>query len=70
MVKPTFKVDGMHYDTWLQAFIVAQRLYERYDRARTITVYMIDHHGEETPDWVFGAESQTEEDDDQLDMFS
>ena len=69
MVKPTFKVDGMHYDTELLALIVAERLWERYDGTRTITIYEIDHHGEETVYMTLDATSVTEEDNEQLDMF-
>ena len=69
MVKPTFKVDGMHFDTWEQAFLVADRLYERYDRMRSITIYSVDHHGAMTSDFVIAAEVKPEEDTEQLDMF-
>lgn len=69
MIKLTFKVDGMHFDTWEQAFIVANRLYERYDKMRSITIYSVDHHGAETPDFMLGAENETEEDTEQTDMF-
>jgi len=69
MVTPTFKVDGMHFDTWEQAFLVANRLYERYDKTRSITIYSVDHHGEAIPDFVIAAEVEPEEDTEQQDLF-
>jgi hypothetical protein len=69
MITPTFKVEGMHYDTEDQALVVAKRLWERYDGARTITIYTVDHHGEEAVCMTLDAISKTEEDEEQLDMF-
>lgn len=69
MVKPTFKVDGMHMDTLAQAETVANRLYERYDYTRSITIYTVDHHGEESVYDILEALNPTEEDTDQPDLF-
>lgn len=71
MVKPTFKVDGMHFEEWQQAFLVANRLYERYDKTRSIMIYMIDHHGEESVDFTFAAESTLDDEqvEEQLELF-
>lgn len=69
MVIPTFKVDGIHVDTLAQAEVLANRLYERYDYTRSITIYSVDHHGEESVYDILEALNEPEEDTEQTDMF-
>lgn len=60
MVAPTYKVEGIHYDDSMQALIVAERVWERYDRSRDIIIYEVDHHGEESHYMTLPAERETE----------
>jgi hypothetical protein len=69
VVEPTYKVDGMHFDTLPQAKVVADRLWLRYDGLRSIMIYEVDHHGDEYVCETLEAETQPEEDNEQLDMF-
>lgn len=69
----TYKVDGMHMDTYDEAMVVATRLYERYDKTRTIKIMAINHfdHGSERVYEVLEAVNEPESrDPDTLEMFS
>lgn len=71
MVKPSYQVDGMHFDTLDQADVVAERLFARYDKTRSITIYEVDHHGEKQVHRVLEAENDPEDlDTDTVDFIS
>ena len=69
MTKLTYKVDGIPFDTEAQAKVVADRLYLRYERTRTIVIYAVDHHGETSVIETIEAKDSPNLDEEQLDLF-
>ena len=67
----TFKVDGLGFDTLALAEVVATRLYNRYDKSRSITIYCVDEFGDESVYDIIEAINEPESrDPDTLEMFS
>lgn len=66
-----FKVEGLGFDTLALAEIVATRLYNRYDKSRSITIYFVDEFGDESVYDILEAINEPESrDPDTLEMFS
>lgn len=67
----TFKVDGLGFDTLALAEVVATRLYNRYGKSRSITIYFVDEFGDESVYDILEAINEPESrDPDTLEMFS
>lgn len=45
-MKESYQVEGIHYDTYDSAKVVADRLYARNKKSQTILIYGVNHHGE------------------------
>jgi len=58
-VAHTYKVEGLPFDTYDQAWVVAKRIYLRYDRTRDIEIIEVDDFHEFCCD-VIEAEKEPE----------
>lgn len=58
----TYKVEGLRFDTYDQAWVVAKRIYLRYDRTRDIEI-IEDDDGHEFCCEIIEAEKEPEQGD-------